>query len=479
MNQNGLYTYRIQYTTHGGIDPTLLLGTFSVSDYLDRYVFHRRGLQTTTSKLHELFPLIRLSENFALNNTCRGMAKVCAADDLEFPFFGENSQVDLLENHSANQFQNSYRDEFGLYGEREYSNGPDVFMGGFEPTYGGSYSANNISSSTFEECSPSNLYSSTELQSLMGTIQHSSMARDVYSKQHLPFLQIQSLVFPKMLRVDDFSPDAYFDTTSADAPVPFFPELKLLVISDNFSCGLSVNSFDSPLDEIFVKTSYIEPKNCMVAESISRKRTILHSPAPPFGAEDGDLSCNQQMEKKIKCESQNSCNATFSKQNIKLKEEDDATLFVCPHCDAEFRVRSYLTRHLRKHNNAMAFVCPFFLDCEGEEDYHCGTKSGAKCHSTGGFSRKDTFKTHLKALHFIYPPRTRSRERSTLGGRCAGCFEYFDSNVIWFKDHIEPKLCPGFVDKSFSSAVKQEMEQAEISSDFLLFPHDSSSCKPL
>lgn len=124
------------------------------------------------------------------------------------------------------------------------------------------------------------------------------------------------------------------------------------------------------------------------------------------------------------------------------------TSFDCLYCDASFKVKGYLTRHLKKHNSLKAFVCPFY-----EEEGNLGTK----CHPTGGFSRRDTYKTHLKALHFIYPPGTKLTERNEVGGRCAGCFEHFESNHQWLVRHIEVGECKGTIGAKASPTVKQEM----------------------
>lgn len=106
--------------------------------------------------------------------------------------------------------------------------------------------------------------------------------------------------------------------------------------------------------------------------------------------------------------------------------------FACPHCSASFRIRGYLTRHIKKHAVNKAYTCPFF---------ECGEET--PCHSTGGFSRRDTYKTHLKARHFVYPTGTRSENRAKVGGRCRGCGESFDSNETWVEEHIHKKQCRG------------------------------------
>lgn len=474
----------------GSFDCNLLQKQFSVREYLHKYVLRFRGLTATTSEVTAkvLFPLICQLEIFALNNTTAGMAKVCAADDLEFPFFGENPQVELLDDLSS-QFQNPYHDQIGMYSaEREYQNTyGGVHLGGFDLNHATNTSMNYHHPAGMDEYSLSVLYSSHESLSLSSSMQHPMMARDLSSKQQYPFVQIQNHLSYKRL-YDPYPLEPFYavnaqqmhsshnsaQTSATGVNImnhQNFSGSKQSAVSDSFSCGSSVESFDSPLDEIFVKTSYGEGSGVDLTENRSNKRKTN---SPGFFGESPEetLSYNHQMDtKRIKRESLTSNSSSrsvslsspvdphCSKQlSLKIKDESEPARFVCHHCSSEFRVRSYLTRHLRKHNNAMAFVCPFYQDGEVEDDYVCGGKSGAKCHPTGGFSRKDTFKTHLKALHFIYPPRTRSRERAALGGRCAGCFEFFESNVSWFKDHIEPKLCPGFVNKRVTSAVKLEMD---------------------
>lgn len=65
------------------------------------------------------------------------------------------------------------------------------------------------------------------------------------------------------------------------------------------------------------------------------------------------------------------------------------------------------------------------------------------CHSTGVFSRCDTFRNHLKALHFQYPPGTHKAERSTVSGKCRHCGMHFDNVDQWLNEHVGRKC--GFV----------------------------------
>lgn len=60
----------------------------------------------------------------------------------------------------------------------------------------------------------------------------------------------------------------------------------------------------------------------------------------------------------------------------------------------------------------------------------------SSCHQTGVFSRCDTFKNHLRALHFEYPPGTKKRDRAVVPGRCKHCGLRFSNVEIWLNEHI-------------------------------------------
>lgn len=129
-------------------------------------------------------------------------------------------------------------------------------------------------------------------------------------------------------------------------------------------------------------------------------------------------------------------------------------VFPCTLCSALFKVKGYLTRHMKKHNTPMLYRCPFYdlsaADAEEEDASIAALRPhvrlhshgpSTRCHPSGGFLRKDTYKTHLRALHFIYPPGTRSSNRLEVGGRCAGCFQLFANNSEWLTTHIETNEC--------------------------------------
>lgn len=157
--------------------------------------------------------------------------------------------------------------------------------------------------------------------------------------------------------------------------------------------------------------------------------------------------------------------------------------YKCPHCDVEFKVRGYLTRHMKKHSSQKAYRCPF----HDRSIYIDDNNITHKCHPSGGFSRRDTYKTHLKSRHFNYGKSIKSNERSNVPGQCAMCGELFSSAEIWCEIHVEGGECkflpPGFKGKSriknklrkqlkknktidpelmpFADKVREEVEQEE------------------
>ncbi|CAI4048334.1 hypothetical protein SUVZ_12G4010 [Saccharomyces uvarum] len=60
----------------------------------------------------------------------------------------------------------------------------------------------------------------------------------------------------------------------------------------------------------------------------------------------------------------------------------------------------------------------------------------SNCHQTGVFSRCDTFKNHLKALHFEYPPGTKKKDRNIVPGRCKHCGLKFENVDVWLNEHV-------------------------------------------
>jgi hypothetical protein len=120
---------------------------------------------------------------------------------------------------------------------------------------------------------------------------------------------------------------------------------------------------------------------------------------------------------------------------IKPSLPSSSTIHICPFCQRQFKNKPYLARHLKKHDSVKEFKCPFFNESE------------SKCHHLNGeFSRKDTFKAHLKSIHFIYPVGVFKSDRNLSIGRCAGCYKEFNNNNEWLNSHIESGDCTALVE---------------------------------
>lgn len=131
---------------------------------------------------------------------------------------------------------------------------------------------------------------------------------------------------------------------------------------------------------------------------------------------------------------------------------------VCEVCLRGFSRLNDLSRHTKSHwkatldpehsgdsvynsdeNNHLIFKCPYL------DSPNCAKK----CHSTGIFSRGDTFKNHLKALHFQYPLGTKKKERRAVSGICKSCSKPFSSADDWLTNHVMNNQCPGLMLEEF------------------------------
>lgn len=126
--------------------------------------------------------------------------------------------------------------------------------------------------------------------------------------------------------------------------------------------------------------------------------------------------------------------------------------FVCHYCDASFRMRGYLTRHIKKHAIEKAYKCPFFSPDAPPE---------LRCHTTGGFSRRDTYKTHLKARHLAFPAGVRPQDRNRSPGHCTQCGERCGSTENWVEQHIETGECSG-LPADYVRTVKSERKSGKL-----------------
>ena len=187
---------------------------------------------------------------------------------------------------------------------------------------------------------------------------------------------------------------------------------------------------------------------------------ILHRDNLPITPDSNNSSPNDiQLNKNIQNKKRN-----YSSLNQSMTNSPDLDIinesvadgkdkdgdFVCHYCDARFKMRGYLTRHIKKHALEKAYYCPFFNDNLNKED---------RCHTTGGFSRRDTYKTHMKARHFKYPDGVKPADRNKFGGHCNACNEYFANANIWIKDHIENGQCKGLPKEYLKQLPAQDSKQ--------------------
>lgn len=121
----------------------------------------------------------------------------------------------------------------------------------------------------------------------------------------------------------------------------------------------------------------------------------------------------------------------------KQSARDGDEVHQCPHCSTTFKMRGYLTRHLKKHASQKAYRCPFHETTVFKDE----NDVTHKCHPNGGFSRRDTYKTHLKSRHFRYPKGTSIRDRCSSPGNCSMCGEWFENGEIWCEIHVEGGEC--------------------------------------
>lgn len=386
------------------LGPAPLLGlrrqnqSFSLAAFFQKYVF-RLG----ATALAGLFPALLASQIYSIGNTKKVAAHSCAADDLELSL--GNDQIELFDNYLAPAKQ----PEFGFPGQVP---GPVPGPGPVdldEPLPWG-----------FDFPTVNDFASTPSLSSSYQTSILSYPELDFDSRQY-------------------DAPKSHFalNMIGVNQPQAFFDFKRSPRSTDSPMTGSTSESLVSFMDELFFKngpmqttnfaSGYVElPPLAPPAPAVAKKRKVSESP---------DFFDDEAF-KKVKVEHEP--HHVEHEDNRKNSE----ARHVCPDCNASFKVKSYLTRHARKHTNAMAFMCPFH-DISTVDNFGNVIKLATKCHPTGGFSRRDTYKTHLKALHFIYPPGTKSSARNSTGGRCAGCFEYFESKARWLKYHIECDQCKG------------------------------------
>ena len=200
-----------------------------------------------------------------------------------------------------------------------------------------------------------------------------------------------------------------------------FPELNNIDSSLNggssvIPCSMDVSDLNTPI------SMTLSPENRIKGE-VNVKSLLGSMPEKANGA---PMKVSQDVTS-----SPLSSSGSTPEHSTKILDNGEEE-FICHYCDATFRIRGYLTRHIKKHAIEKAYHCPFFNNA---------TPPDLRCHNSGGFSRRDTYKTHLKARHVLYPKGVRPQDRNKSSGHCAQCGEYFSTIENFVESHIESGDC--------------------------------------
>lgn len=152
---------------------------------------------------------------------------------------------------------------------------------------------------------------------------------------------------------------------------------------------------------------------------------------------------NGGVRKKKQCDT---CQGWFSNlaTHRSIHLADNSRPHTCEVCGRGFARPNDLFRHQKSHRGDAPFRCPLFI--KNNSNQHANGNRvilEPVCHQNGGFSRCDTYKNHLKAMHFEYPPGTKKRDRGGVHGKCKGCGLSFQSSDEWINLHIETGDCEG------------------------------------
>ncbi|KAI5951783.1 STP4 [Candida jiufengensis] len=127
---------------------------------------------------------------------------------------------------------------------------------------------------------------------------------------------------------------------------------------------------------------------------------------------------------------------------------------ICDYCQRGFARPNDLFRHVKCHwkeigSDKGQFKCPFKSLNNNSNSNESTTTTQILpdhcCHNTGIFSRCDTFKNHLKAIHFQYPNGTKKDQRNKVSGKCRMCLQNFQHVDDWIHNHIETNSCPNAI----------------------------------
>lgn len=151
------------------------------------------------------------------------------------------------------------------------------------------------------------------------------------------------------------------------------------------------------------------------------------------GQQQETKQVTQKRRRKKECPQ---CHKLFSNLTTHRAIHDEGPkAYICSTCQRGFKRTNDLIRHEKCHLSKLGqwqFHCPFHNDRVNS------------CHASGRFTRCDTYKNHLKAIHFKYPPNTQKAQRAHVPGNCKACGQAFPSVAIWLSNHVKNNSCPSF-----------------------------------
>ncbi|GMF14231.1 unnamed protein product [[Candida] boidinii] len=189
-------------------------------------------------------------------------------------------------------------------------------------------------------------------------------------------------------------------------------------------------------------TSSISPSSAVTTtspKSVRRKRSkISNNNGTTSSSSSSSNSTNTTVSTPRKKRECPICHNFYSNLTThkSIHSRSDIKPYVCSTCQRGFKRLNDLLRHEKCHLSQLGeweFQCPFHkTDCKENE---------SPCHHTGYFSRCDTYKNHLKAIHFAYPVNTQKCDRYKVGGTCKECNLSFANVQEWLVSHVESGNC--------------------------------------
>lgn len=296
--------------------------------------------------------------------------------------------------------------------------------------------------------------------------QEVEVEKDVEEKVQVETGPIYSV--KKELELDNFDTTSSKSINSEDEFGPIFPEINANYFNDIKLCSTGITSSYLPIKNQDGKFEWKFSDEFVLGNELDAFK-IKNEAGSTLSPTVSNSSSNNEsiLSEKNKVSPPTTHSLPYSDSN------ESGKVHQCPHCDATFKIRGYLTRHLKKHATKKAYSCPFHKFSIYVDDNNITHK----CHPNGGFSRRDTYKTHLKSRHFKYPKGTKTKDRVNSSGNCSMCNEFFPNAEIWCELHVEGGECKflplGFKGKSrIKNRLKRQLKNGQ-SVQELLLPNES------